>query len=487
MASKGKGQILSQSQRLSLSQRFGLDPRQIPYQKYLQMPNSQLREAINELLGGGESANPALERNLSISSNSTQNRKGLTSQQLEEKKWGLKERSGVTASSDSFQNFIEGAIASKPTLKEHLLFQLHIQPLDEEKMKAGELIIGNLDEQGFYQKKPSGETISPEEVLRVNSIFLSEEERHQLLQLIRGFDPIGVCVENQWESLRLQARAKGGFPPSFFSLLEKGEEIFFSNKKGSAIENLNLTEEEIADAKFFLSTLNLNPASEFASEANYIYPEMELSFLNGEPYVFVDDSYAYGLQISNEYVMMATQQGKENLALRKFALAQMEEAKIFLDTLELRKTALMEIGYRLLEFQKDFFLKGTPFLKKLTQKEMAESLNLDETRISRLVNEKWVKTEWGIFPLKYFFSKGGVRYTGERKSPSQENNPEKIFLSPNGVKARILAIQKEFKENMGKNKKLSDQQITDILKGEGIEIARRTVAKYRLDQNRSSF
>lgn len=480
MHPKEKKQLLSQTQRLSFSQKLGLDPRQIPYQKYLQMPLYKLTEEINSLLGDGELANPALER--VFPSVSIKNRKGLTSKQIEEKRWGLKE-SRSYSSSDPFQDVIEGTIASKSTLKEHLLFQLHIHPLDEELMKAGELLIGNLDEQGFFQKKVNGETIYPQEVLQLNRISLSAEECEKLLSLIRRFDPVGVCVENQWESLKIQAELKGGAPDSFWVLMEAGERFLASGKEGNPTAALPLSEAQLLEAKEFLATLNLQPATAFSVQEHYLYPEMELALVEGKPVVRVDDSYSKGLRISNEYQQMAIEPGKENEALRKFALAQMDEAKLFLDALEFRQKSLASIGYKLLELQKDFFLKGPAFLKRVTQKEMATLLNLDETRISRLVNEKSVKTSWGIFPLKYFFSAGGVKILEGTNSSFRGET----VLSRNGIKARILSIQKEFGEKNEKNKKLSDQKIADILKGEGIEIARRTVAKYRSEMNLPSF
>lgn len=460
--SSGGGYSLSQTARLSQTQRLGLDPRQIPYQKYLKMSAMDLNQAVSDMLNG-ENINPALER---ISP------KGLSSKAVEEKRWGLKESTYHSSeeSSNKYQQFLESAAVSKSTLKEHLLLQLHIQPLEPYIMEAGELIIGNLDDRGFFQKRSDGSTITPQDVLRSSKARLSDEELKSLLYLMAQFDPVGTCVADERESILVQAKIKGNEPSFFYQIMEQDSQTLKNSSLEEVARKVGATQADVEAIKSYLKDFNPNPGSDFASEVEYLVPDMEIYFeTNGYgeffPVIKVENGFCDGLGISKEYRDLLDADEGDSSQIQEFVKEQVDQAKLFLDMLEFRQNSLKLIGKNIAESQIEFFLKGHKFLKAIKQKEFANKLNIEESRFSRLISGKTVKTKWGLFPLKYFFSSGGVA------SPYHNNE----FISPYAVKAHI----KEIIALEGSKKSVSDLKISQRLKERQINISRRTVSKYR--------
>lgn len=469
--SSGTSYKLAQTARLSQTQRLGLDPRQIPYQKYLKMSVQDLSKAINEMLTG-ENINPALEKN-------TPNK--LSSKAVEEKRWGLRESSFYASddASDKYQQFIENSLTTKSTLKEHLLLQLHVQPLDQHIIEAGELIIGNLDNRGFFQRRNDGSVITPYELLKSSGCHLSNEELSSLLHLISQFDPIGTCVADEKESLIVQAKITGGEPPYFYEFMSQDVKTLQNSSPETIAKKIGATPKELDAIKKYLHNFNPNPGHNYTEEVEYVIPDLEIYFEKENegddfyPVVKIENGFYDGLGISKEYTgLLQKNQNDEQGEVVAFVKEQVNQAKLFLEMIEYRQNSLRAIGKTIALEQKEFFLKGPKFLKSISQKKMSLFLHIDESKFSRLISGKTIKTKWGLFPLKYFFSNGGV------VSPYKPNE----LISPNAVKAHI----KEIMMAHSSKKTLSSEKISKILKGKGIDISRRTVAKYRNNLNITS-
>jgi len=356
---------------------------------------------------------------------------------------------------DSKQQFLEGALSRSESLQEHLLWQLRLQPLSEEEFHLGEIIIQNLDESGFHRE-------SPEQFLT------SDQQTHlpSLLKTIQGFDPVGCATKDFTESLLTQWNLDPIAPDGvdriiidFLSDVDRG-------KFKEISKAMKIPIEEVLDIVQYLKGLNPFPGSLYTNaEVRFVIPDLSVRLEEGEYKLFLNDEEIPVLGVADFFEELTNSQGEiEDKDAKKFASGHVREAKWFIGTIHQRNSTLLKIARTIMEFQRDFFVRGPKYLVPLTLKDIAEEVSVHETTVSRISNAKYIQTEWGLFPLKYFFTNSisGSGSTGSR-------------FSKEGVKERIREILAANKSG----KKLSDQKISDMLKTNGISIARRTVAKYR--------
>ena len=358
--------------------------------------------------------------------------------------------------SNAKRNFMEGALSRPESLHEHLMWQLRLQPIGKKQFEIGELLIWNLDENGFHIEDPAS---------------LVKEEDHPLLEetkeLIQQFDPSGVCTAGYRESLLVQAELDPAAPPHTEEMIEHHLDVL--EKKGSreAAKQLDLSEEEVDRIVEFLRTLTPYPGRLFSNESTtYVTPDVVVRNIEGEFKVVLNDDEIPVLEVNPYYLKMA--ESRENDAekdAKRFIKDKVRDARWFIRSINQRNATLLNITRSIVEFQRKFFLYGPKHLAPLTLKDVAAEVDVHETTVSRIANAKYMQTEWGIFPLKYFFSNSisGAGSSGSRYS-----------------KEAVKEIIREIIEEHGDEEKhLSDQKISDMLKKRGISIARRTVAKYR--------
>lgn len=357
---------------------------------------------------------------------------------------------------DPQRMFIEGVLTRGENLHDHLIWQLRLQKLGDDETRLAELLIQNLNEDGFHIEDPK--------------ILVPDENQHHLIprlcELIQGFDPIGCATANFHESLRVQMRLNEGFPfqaqtivKDHFELLEKGRYADIAHK-------MKVPEQTVIDLLEDIRGLNPFPGRAFSQEPpKYVTPDVMIRMKNGILTLVLNEEEIPILGVEPFFKEQAEQPGDDKAA-RQFVRQQVSEAERFIQNLRFRKNTLFLVCRAIMDFQLDFFRKGPKYLKPLTLKDVAAELDLNESTISRITTGKYVQTEFGIFELKYFFSNS---ITGSGSTGSQ--------YSKEGVKQIIKEI---LKENPA-GKKLSDQKISDLLGQRGIEIARRTVTKYRLE------
>jgi len=354
--------------------------------------------------------------------------------------------------SDKKQKFIEGALSRPESLQEHLMSQLLVQYLDKNQFETGELIIHNLDKNGFYLEDPN--------------LLLNEQQKKflpEMLDIIHSFDPLGICVENYRESLLLQADLLFETPEGTLETIENYLPLVKKKDVKELSKKLNLSPAKINDIINFIQTLNPYPGRLFSTNPpSYVIPDIMVTIKDGEFILILNDEEIPVLGIS-PFFEEAQNLNKEK-ETKQYISNSIRDARWFINSIQLRNKTLLKIATVIVEFQRNFFIKGPKYLLPLTLKDVAEEVKVHETTVSRISNAKYMQTEWGIFPIKYFFT-NSISGSGSEGSR----------YSKEGVKAVI----KELLEEDNSKKQLSDQKISDKLKLQGIKIARRTVAKYR--------
>jgi RNA polymerase sigma-54 factor len=370
-------------------------------------------------------------------------------------------RSYDTEASDSKQQFMEGALSRPESLQDHLLWQLRLQPIPEDDFELGELLIHNLDENGFHLEDPHS---------------LVSESRHEALErmarMIQGFEPVGTCVSDYRESLLVQARLRDDMPDGADTVIEQHFDLLEREKYKEIARKMKITEEDVHEALEFIRTLTPFPGRKYSTESpRYVIPDLLVTMKEGQFVIVLNDEEIPVLGI-NPFFDRMNNSNSEQKDVNRFVKSSVKDARWFIHSIQQRNQTLLKVSRAIVEFQRDFFLRGPKYLVPLTLKDIATTVDVHEATVSRITTSKYVQTEWGIFELKYFFSNSisGAGSKGSRYSKA-------------AVKERIREI---LEEDKGEEKHLSDQRVADLLKQRGITIARRTVAKYRKELDISS-
>ncbi|MFO8065841.1 MAG: RNA polymerase factor sigma-54 [Spirochaetota bacterium] len=370
-------------------------------------------------------------------------------------------RSYDTEASDSKRQFMEGALSRPESLQEHLMWQLRLQPISQEEFELGELLIHNLDENGFHREDP--ETFVPERRL---------DALRRVCAIIQSFEPVGTCVSDYRESLLVQARLSGTHPEGTETIIEEHLDLLEREKYREIARKMGITEDQVHEALEFIRTLTPFPGRKYSSESpRYVIPDLMITMKDGQFVIYLNDEEIPVLDI-NPFFDQMNNTKSEQKDVNRFVKSSVKDARWFIHSIQQRNQTLVKVARAIVEFQRDFFLKGPKYLVPLTLKDIATTVDVHEATVSRITTSKYVQTEWGIFELKYFFS-NSISGAGSKGS----------HHSKVAVKERIREILEEEK---GNEKHLSDQRIADLLKQRGISIARRTVAKYRKELDISS-
>ncbi|SDK71443.1 RNA polymerase factor sigma-54 [Natronincola ferrireducens] len=354
----------------------------------------------------------------------------------------------------------ENIVSKETTLQEHLLFQYHITLLDYKYNEIGEYIINNLNENGYL-------TISVEEIAKE----LQEEPStvENILKIIQTFDPPGVAARNLKECLLIQLEQLHGISDNVYKLVENHLEEVAENKYPLIAKKMDITTKEVQDICDFIRTLEPKPGRRFASiNNNYLVPDAVIKKIGREYLVILNDRNAPRLTIRDDYRKLLTNEN-ENSDTVKFLNDKLNSAIWLIRSIEQRRQTIYKVVEMIVKKQRNFFEYGKKHLKPMTLKEIAEEIQVHESTVSRATNGKYVDTPIGVFELKYFFSSGVEGSDGEG-------------ISAESIKNYI----KEIVELENPHKPLSDEKICKQLTLRGINVSRRTVAKYRDDLNISS-
>ena len=349
-------------------------------------------------------------------------------------------------------SIIENTAANtKESLFEHLKSQIEIAFNNKNDIEIAKQISSFINQDG-YLITPYGEIA---DILNINI-----KKATEIIKVLKTLDPIGVAAKNISECLSIQLKYRENIDDSIKNIAINIVENYLtelSKKNYKYIASkLNITEKEILNALKLIQTLEPYPAREFDTTViKYIIPELFIFKENDEWQVKTNETFIPPLKINKKYSKLLKESDFNNDLKEK-----KEEAQNLINVVNERKKSLKRVGEGLLKLQIDFFENGKEFMKPLRLKDLALEVGLSESTISRISNGKYLNTVWGTFSIKYFFSK---KINGDLGSRA------------------VKEIIKRIIENSAA--KLSDEKIRLILKSEGIEIARRTVAKYRQSMN----
>jgi len=373
--------------------------------------------------------------------------------------------------SDRFNMMLENSSSGGKTLQEHLLDQLGEISVSPNVEKASQMLISDLDANGFY-------ILQPKELFE-NSNF-SQETIEKAIETIQSFDPNGICVKDFRESLILQAKLSGMAQSDldiFFELVNTQLEKIKSGKTKEASQNLGISEEDLKTFVSILKSFTPYPGRNYGSDKEtYIEPDIAIHNKDGSLVLDLNRAGIPTLEVSSQFKELSKElKGPESKEASKYINNCVKQANLLIDQVNLRFKTLYNAAVAIMDIQKDFFMKGPRYLKTMTLKDVAEQIGVHETTMSRLAQSKWVDTDWGLFQLKYFFSQG-VRTSQVSTSQASTSKEEVQTVSRNVVKDMIKEIIQE-------KGALSDQKISDLLLEKGIKCARRTVGKYRTELN----
>ena len=348
----------------------------------------------------------------------------------------------------------ENLLTKKSTLSDHLLWQLNLSRLEESDRVIASEIIGNIDEDGYLQA-------NLEEIAQSTGSDLSRVER--VLSFVQEFDPPGIASRNLQECLLRQVQLLG-MSGSLVETILRDHIGDLENRRYQAIAKVQgVALEEVLGAAKVISGLDPRPGSPFSSEdVHYITPDIFVYKVGDEYMVVLNDEGLPNLRINSFYRnALAGGPGVDPKA-GEYIQEKMRGAVWLIKSIHQRQRTIYRVTKSIVKFQKEFFDKGIAYLKPLVLRDVAEDIEMHESTISRVTTNKYVQTPQGLFELKFFFNSG-------------INTTEGESLASESVKSKI----KEIVSGENPKKPYSDQKIVEILRQHGIEIARRTVTKYR--------
>jgi len=288
-------------------------------------------------------------------------------------------------------------------------------------------------------------------------------EAQTLLDVMQALDPPGVAARDLRECLMLQLKDKGETGSLAYRLLDEAFDDLIAHRWSDLAKRLGLDAAEVQAAADEIAKLDPKPGLRFSSnEGDYIIPDLIVEKIDGKYRVFLNDTNLPRLRLSRAYQEVARDKKKFVGENREFITQRLNSAQWMIQAIEQRRQTMLKVMNFIVDRQHDFFEKGIEHLKPLTLREVAEVINMHESTVSRVTNEKYVQTPRGVLPLKFFFSSALSTTSGED-------------ASARAIKAQIQKLV----DDETPQDPLTDQQIVQKLREKGVRIARRTVAKYR--------
>lgn len=348
----------------------------------------------------------------------------------------------------------EQFVSKEETLEDSLLLQLTFSNLKGEDLKIGRYLIEAIDDNGYL-------TVTTEEAAKVFQV--ETEKVEEVLDVIQTFEPAGVGARDLKECLIIQLAARGLLEDTVEYIILHHLEDLGENKLNKVAKALGLPIGQVQMVCDLIRSLEPKPGRSFASGSNvkYITPDVTVEKIDGEYQVITNEYSAPRLMVSPYYSNLA-RSALDDMELNKYLNEKYNAAIWLIKSIEQRKQTIFNVVDAVVRHQKEFLDHGTKCLKTLTLKQVADDLGIHESTVSRAINGKYMQTPRGVFEIKYFFSSGVTGSDGEG-------------VSSNSIKSMI----KDIIDGEDPKNPYSDQDMVKLLSDRGIEISRRTVAKYR--------
>lgn len=461
---------ISQKLDIRQSQSLVMTPQLQQAIKLLQMSNVELSEYIEEEL----EKNPLLEKD-DTSAQQQESGNDEKPQELDDAKDDIDSAfeshdmqdfdagssmadlgSGGNTKFESVEDSFENQMSAEKSLRDHLTEQLNMTFSDERDRMIGSFLIDRLDESGYLRE---------DHTHIAERLGCKMERVERLVTQMKQFDPTGVFACDLAECLSLQLDEQGKLDAPMRSLIENLSMLGDHDFKGLA-DKCGVNDTYLMDMVEEIKSLNPKPASEFDHfVVQTAIPDVLMKRLpknlGGGWRVELNAETLPRVLVNQEYYTQVSQ-NSVNKQDREYITTQMASANWLVRAMDQRAQTILKVASELVEQQDAFFNYGIEFLKPMTLKDIAEEIEMHESTVSRVTTNKYIGTPRGIFELKFFFTTGLVSDSG-------------ISHSSESIKVRIKSLI----DGEGAKKILSDDKIVDILKGEGVDLARRTVAKYR--------
>ena len=367
-------------------------------------------------------------------------------------------------------------------LGEFLLEQLHTLNLSPRERQIGEYLIGNVDSNGYIRREI--ESLA-DDFAASQGVAVDDDEINRGLDIIQSLEPCGVGAFDLQECLSIQLVAKrreANHPEEVLNLainiVDRNFDMLANKQYDAMMRKFNVNRKLLEQTIDLIKHLNPNPGANFGSGADTISqtitPDFVVENVNGNLFVSLNNGNIPELRISDDFHQMvqdysgnAKNQTKENKEALQFAKQKIDSARWFIDSIKQRNNTLLQTMQTIVNFQELYFRTGDERnLRPMRLKDVADKVGFDISTISRVSNSKYVETEWGVIPLKYFFSESMSTTDGDEISSKE-----------------IKTIIKETIGAEDKKSPITDDTLTEILNQKGYKIARRTVAKYREQLN----
>ena len=485
--------MLNLRQQLKLQQK--LSPQQIQYIKLLQLPTLALEQRIKAEM----EANPLLEEGLEeedeLADEDPIDDDLARAEEVREDA-DVREEQGDDDNDYDWDELLNSAddlygykarvdqseeedrrelpMPARNSMADHIADQLVFLDLGETEELIADQIIGSIDEDG-YLRRPLESIV--DDIMFNHGVMLTEDDVERVLGQIQRLDPVGIAARDLRECLLVQLEM---MPDDLegrdvaVGILEKAYKAFTMKHFGQIKKKLGIDDYALKDGFDLIQRLDPKPGEgEFSAQQNYITPDFTVRFIDGEFIITLNGRNAPQLRVSRQYRTMLEQlsaekrQGKKlrngvDDETRQFLKNKFESARWFINSINQRRQTMLKVMHAIVELQEEFFRYGEGHLRPMILKDIAEIIHMDISTVSRVVNGKYVQTDFGVYELKYFFSEGLTTESGEDVSNKE-------------VKAIIEGIIAQ----EDKTKPLSDQKIASMLEERGFQIARRTVTKYR--------
>ncbi len=363
-------------------------------------------------------------------------------------------------------------------LAEYLLDQLHILKLTDKERMIGEFLIGNVDSHGYIRRHVED---LADDFATSQGRAIDDDEINRMLDVIQSFEPVGVgafdlqeCLSIQLEAKRSEGKVEKDVLGVAINVVNRNFDMLAGKQYNALMRKLNVDKAMLESALSLIQHLNPYPGANFGSGAftisQTIMPDFVVENINGNLIVSLNNGNVPDLRVSGDYEQMVKEfagnvknQTKEMKEAIQFARQKVDSARWFIDSIKQRNNTLLQTMRAIVDFQELYFRSGDDRnLRPMRLKDVADKVGFDISTISRVSNSKYVETEWGVVPLKYFFSESMTTIDGDEISNKE-----------------IKYIIREIIDNEDKQNPLNDDSLTENLNQKGYEIARRTVAKYR--------
>ncbi len=365
---------------------------------------------------------------------------------------------GMREASADDRPSIENTLTRRETLSEHLLWQLQLASFPVEEEVAARFIIGNLDDRGYLRS-------STQELARQSGV--REEVVEAALQKVQEFDPAGVAARDLRECLWLQVRALDIHDPLVLRIIDEQLDALIRRDFRGVARALGVTIEAVAAASAVIGRLEPRPGRAFGGDDPiYIVPDIYVYQIGDDFHVMLNDDGLPRLRINGLYRQVLSKQNPISKDTKDYVHDKVRSAMWLIKSIHQRQRTIYKVMQSIIKHQREFFEKGINYLKPLNLRDVADDIEMHESTVSRVTTNKYTYTPQGIFELKYFFNSSINRLRGDA-------------VASESVKERIRRLI----TNEDPRRPLSDQRIAEMLKVANIDIARRTVTKYRESMN----